>query len=252
MIVIQKQLPSWLGERQSLIDVFDFMAFHTPNCKLVSKSYARLLYNDFPNDKSSPEFASLPQTLRDLEYEESRKSKDLEKAFLALSQQLHASRIALCIRAPSLCGNMYTASLYCSLITVLSHVVSESLQGKTIGMFSYGSGIASTLFTLQVVGDVTGIIEKIHLFARLEKRRVASPYEYDEVYTSLLSGIISSRNLVLLVAHTPIKACQLREAGSGTANFTPRGDLASIGEGVYYLESTDEQYRRKYSVKAKP
>lgn len=47
-------------KRQGLIDIFDFMAFHTPNCKLVSKSYGRILYNDFRNDESSTEFASSP------------------------------------------------------------------------------------------------------------------------------------------------------------------------------------------------
>ncbi|KAE8143184.1 hydroxymethylglutaryl-coenzyme A synthase C terminal-domain-containing protein [Aspergillus pseudotamarii] len=212
-------------ERQSMIDVFDFMAFHTPNCKLVSKSYGRLLFNDFLNDKSRAEFANLNQNLRDLSYEESLKSKELEKAFIELSKERFVSRVEPCIRAPSLCGNMYTASLYCSLISLLSHVGSDALQDKTIGLFSYGSGITSTLFTLQVVGDVSAIIDKINLFARLEARRVASPQEYEE-------------------------ACQLREAAYGTSNFTPRGDLASVGEGVYYLEHVDQQYQRTYTVKS--
>lgn len=87
---------------------------------------------------------------------------------------------------------MYTASLYCSLISVLSHVGSDALQGKTIGMFSYGSGISSTLFTMQVVGDVSDMIEKIDLFARLEARRVASPQEYEEVRTSLFPPTVTS------------------------------------------------------------
>lgn len=172
-------------KRQGLIDIFDFMAFHTPNCKLVSKSYGRILYNDYRNATSSAEFASLPQSLRDLPYEESLQSKELEKTFVELSKPRFLSRVEPCIRAPSLCGNMYTASLYCSLISVLSHVGSDELQGKTIGMFSYGSGIASTLFTLQVVGDISGIIDKVDLMARLKARRVASPQEYEEVCSFL-------------------------------------------------------------------
>jgi hydroxymethylglutaryl-CoA synthase len=168
-------------ERQSLLDVFDFMAFHTPNCKLVSKCYGRLLYNDFLNDKSDVAFSSVPKALHDLPYQESLKSKDLEKVFIGLSKESFKARIAPCIEAPSHCGNMYTASLYCSLISLLSHVGSERLQGKTIGMFSYGSGIASTLFTLQVVGDVSGIIETIDLVKRLQARHVANPQEYEQV-----------------------------------------------------------------------
>lgn len=171
------------GERHSLIDIFDFMAFHTPNCKLVSKSYGRLLYNDFLNDRTDPTFESLHESLQHLPYEESLKSKDLEKAFLGLSKERFVSRIAACIEEPSRCGNMYTASLYCSLISVLVHVGSDKLQNKTIGMFSYGSGIASTLFTLRVVGDVSGIVKKIDLVKRLEARHVATPQEYEEVWS---------------------------------------------------------------------
>ncbi|RDL40130.1 Uncharacterized protein BP5553_00109 [Venustampulla echinocandica] len=211
-------------ERQSLIDIFDFMAFHTPNCKLVSKSYGRLLYNDFLNNKSDAAFSSVPESLQNLPYEESLKSKDLEKAFLGASKERFTSRIAACIEEPSRCGNMYTASLYYSLISVLSHVGSDKLQNKTIGMFSYGSGLASTLFTLQVVGDVSGIIEKINIVKRMEARHVANPQEYEE-------------------------ACKLREAAYGQKNYTPSGDLATISEGVYYLEHVDDKFRRTYAVK---
>jgi hydroxymethylglutaryl-CoA synthase len=76
---------------------------------------------------------------------------------------------------------MYTASLYCSLLSLLTNVGSDRLQNKTIGMFSYGSGISSTLFTLQVVGDVSQIIEQVDLSARLDQRHVASPAEYEQV-----------------------------------------------------------------------
>ncbi|KFY03255.1 hypothetical protein O988_01598 [Pseudogymnoascus sp. VKM F-3808] len=211
-------------ERQSLIDVFDFMAFHTPNCKLVSKSYGRLLYNDFLNNKADVTFNAVPESLQNLPHEESLKSKDLEREFLSLSKDRFTSRIAACIKDPSHCGNMYTASLYCSLISVLTHVGSDKLQNKTIGMFSYGSGIASTLFTLQVVGDVSSIVEKIDFVRRLEARHVANPQEYDE-------------------------ACRLRETAYGQKNYTPSGELDTISEGVYYLEHIDDQFRRTYAVK---
>lgn len=108
---------------------------------------------------------------------------------------------------------MYTASLYCSLISVLSHVGSDALQRKTIGMFSYGSGIASTLFTLQVVGDVSGIIDKLYLTARLRARRVASPQEYEEVYSLfLLTTHYNTRRQpisVITASIRPVKCAKL-------------------------------------------
>lgn len=42
----------------------------------------------------------------------------------------------------------------------------------------------------------------------------------------------------------------MREAAYGAANFTPKGDLTNIGEGVYYLEHIDDQRRRTYAVKS--
>ena len=45
------------------------------------------------------------------------------------------------------------------------------------------------------------------------------------------------------------QACKLREAAYGKKSFTPRGALDNIGEGVYYLDHIDDQYRRLYKVK---
>ncbi|GAM84653.1 hypothetical protein ANO11243_026520 [Dothideomycetidae sp. 11243] len=210
--------------RDSLVDVFDYMAFHTPNCKLVSKSYGRLLYDDFVADQSNAMFSSIPNELRSFSPKESIASKPLETAFVKLSRARYDSRVAASIAAPTRCGNMYTASVFCSLISLLCSIGSETLQGKTIGLFSYGSGIASSLYTMQVVGDITPMIEKLDIFARLDKRHLASPAEYDEART-------------------------FREAAYGAKDYTPSGDLAGIAEGAYYLEHIDEKYRRTYAIK---
>lgn len=172
-------------EKQTFVDIFDYMAFHTPNCKLVSKSYGRLLYNDFLQDKTHQAFESVPKDLHNLSYDESLASKELERSFVQLSKPQFKSRIEACIQAPSQCGNMYTASLYCSLLSLITAVGSDSIQNKSIGLFSYGSGIASTLYTMQVVGDISHIIEKVDLTARLKQRHVATPAEYEAVRPSM-------------------------------------------------------------------
>lgn len=123
----------------SLLDRFDYMAFHTPNCKLVSKSYGRLMYNDLllspsPDDEAAR--SAVPAELWALSREDSLRSKELESVFVALSGRRFRERVEPCIAAPSLCGNMYTASLYCSLISLLSNIDPGDAAGKTIGMFS--------------------------------------------------------------------------------------------------------------------
>ncbi|KAL2276547.1 hypothetical protein FJTKL_00851 [Diaporthe vaccinii] len=152
---------------------------------LVSKSYGRLMYNDFLLSTDEKAREAIPAELRQLSYEESLKSKELEKLFVALSKDRFKARVEPCIAAPTLCGNMYTASLYCSLISLISNIDPKEAMGKTIGMFSYGSGIASSLFALKVTGDVSDMVRKIDLMVRLSRRHVATPEEYVNVRHSL-------------------------------------------------------------------
>ncbi|KAK0618489.1 hydroxymethylglutaryl-CoA synthase [Bombardia bombarda] len=209
----------------TLIDTFDYMAFHTPNSKLVSKSYGRLAYNDFLHSKGAAKWTDLvPAGLRGLSYQDSLTSKELEKNFIVATKAKFDARIKPCIEAPSICGNMYTASTYCSLISLLSNIDLDAAAGKSIGVFSYGSGIAATLFTLKVVGDVKPMVQAIDFMARLSKRKVATPEEYED-------------------------ACALREKAYGAKSYTPTGDVDSMFPGTYYLESIDDLYRRAYTVK---
>lgn len=163
------------------LDRFDYMAFHAPTCKLVSKSYARMLYNDYASSPSHSAFESVPSELRDMSYEKSLGDKTVEKTFMGLSKKKFQERVQPSIRVPTMCGNMYCASVYGSLVSLLGNVSNNQLQGKRVGIFSYGSGLASSLFSLQVKGDVTSIVEKINLHQRLEARRTVSPEVYDEV-----------------------------------------------------------------------
>ncbi|KAL0939753.1 hydroxymethylglutaryl synthase [Colletotrichum truncatum] len=211
-------------DTRSLLDIFDYMAFHTPNCKLVSKSYGRLLYNDYKLGGNEDTWGKVPAELRELSYEDSLKSKELEKLFVALSKDRFKSRVEPCIAAPTQCGNMYTASLYCSLISLISNIDLKTSVGKTIGMFSYGSGIASTLFAVKVTGDLTELVQKIDLMNRLSQRKISTPEEYEE-------------------------ACDLRLKAYGAKNFEPTGSIENMAPGTYYLKEIDEAYRRTYAVK---
>jgi hydroxymethylglutaryl-CoA synthase len=170
------------SEDQTPLEEFDFFVFHAPNCKLVSKAYARLLWNDFvacPDDRLFG-LDDVPATIRGMDYQASLKDKSLEKLFIELSRERFAQRVQPSLTCPTMCGNMYTATLYSGLVSLLSNVPSEELIGKRIGMFGFGSGLASTLFSLRVIGDVQHIAQGIDLHARLAGREKVSPEFYDE------------------------------------------------------------------------
>ena len=75
---------------------------------------------------------------------------------------------------------MYCGSVYGGFVSMLSNVTPKQLQGKRIGFFSYGSGLASSLFSAKVVGDTSYIVEKLDLQNRLDSRRTVAPEVYEE------------------------------------------------------------------------
>jgi hydroxymethylglutaryl-CoA synthase len=73
---------------------------------------------------------------------------------------------------------MYTASLYGALASLLDSTESKELQGKRIGMFSYGSGLAASFFTLRVKGSTENMMKQLNLKERLAKMEVRPCTEY--------------------------------------------------------------------------
>ena len=162
------------------LDSVDYPIFHSPYGKLVQKGHARLLYNDFKSNPSSPRFANVPtpETLLDLSYETSLTDKALEKQFVALAGAQHKAAVLPSMHCAKRCGNMYTASLYGGLASLVSAVPPEQLKGKRLSMFAYGSGCASSFYTIRVKGDTTEIREKMDLLNRLAAMKVVPCQEY--------------------------------------------------------------------------
>ncbi|MCJ1431391.1 Hydroxymethylglutaryl-CoA synthase, cytoplasmic [Xylographa pallens] len=212
-------------ESQTPIDDFDYMVFHAPTCKLVSKNYARLLYDDYVAAPSHPAFETVPSELKDMDYDKSISDKTVEKTFLGLTKKKFQERVQPGLQTATMCGNMYCASVYGSLVGLLSNVKSERLQGKRVGIFSYGSGLASSLFSLQVKGDVSNMVEKLDLHRRLDARRTVPPETYDEM-------------------------CNMREKAHLQKNYTPKGNPETIFKGTYYLVDVDDKFQRKYEIQS--
>ncbi|PSN67359.1 hydroxymethylglutaryl-CoA synthase [Corynespora cassiicola Philippines] len=211
-------------ELETPVDRFDYMCFHAPTCKLVSKSYARLLYNDYLVNPSNPIFAEVPPELRDIDYATSITDKTVEKTFMALAKKRFAARVQPSIQVPTMCGNMYCGSVYGSLCSLLSNISSDDLQGKRIALFSYGSGLASSMFSFKVKGSTADIQKKLDLQARLDARRTVPPQTYDDM-------------------------CNLRERAHLKKNYTPEGSTDGLFPGTYYLTNVDDMFRRTYAIK---
>jgi hydroxymethylglutaryl-CoA synthase len=176
-------------EQETSIDRFAHIAFHAPTAKLVQKSYARLLYNDYLLNPSSPQFSTLDTSIQCLSYSQSLTDKPLEKTFMQLTKKRFDAKIYNGTLAGRLCGNMYTASVFASLASILSVNSAEELLGQRIGVFSYGSGLASSFYSLRVVGDVTEIARSLKLQQQLDERHKVAPAVYDEVRPPRKDGV---------------------------------------------------------------
>ena len=212
-------------DTKTSLDRFDYLAFHAPTCKLVQKSYARLLYHDYLSNADVPAFAEVAPELRDMDYEKSLTDKVVEKTFMGLTKKRFQDRVNPAIQVATLCGNMYCASVWGGMTSLLSFVAPEALEGKRIGLFSYGSGLAATFLSFRVKGSTEAISKVLNIPARLEARRAVSPETYDNM-------------------------CELRHQAHLQKNFQPKGEVETLAPGTYYLTNVDGMFKREYSVKA--
>ncbi|TKW58475.1 Hydroxymethylglutaryl-CoA synthase [Colletotrichum tanaceti] len=207
------------------LDRFDYLAFHAPNCKLVAKSYARLLYHDYLADADSPAFAEVAPELRDMDYEKSLTDKVVEKTFMGLTKKKYQERVAPGAQVATLIGNMYCGSVWGGVASLLSYVDAATLSGKRVGVFSYGSGLAASFLSLRINGDISPIAKALDIPARLDARRKLAPEAYEAM-------------------------CDLRHQAHLQKDYKPKGDPSTIVSGTYYLENVNDKFQRTYSVKA--
>ena len=79
---------------------------------------------------------------------------------------------------PAVVGNTYTASLYLSLASLLA-AAPDSLDGETIGMYSYGSGSCAEFFTAEITPGAQAFFEDV--LPKLDQRSRLSVREYESI-----------------------------------------------------------------------
>uniref|UniRef100_A0A2K5VHK3 Hydroxymethylglutaryl-CoA synthase n=1 Tax=Macaca fascicularis TaxID=9541 RepID=A0A2K5VHK3_MACFA len=228
---IQNQWKQAGSDRPFTLDDLQYMIFHTPFCKMVQKSLARLMFNDFLSASSDTQTSLYKglEAFRGLKLEDTYTNKDLDKALLKASQDIFDKKTKASLYLSTHNGNMYTSSLYGCLASLLSHHSAQELSGSRIGAFSYGSGLAASFFSFRVSQDASpgSPLDKLvsstsDLPKRLASRKCMSPEEFTEIMNQ-------------------------REQFYHKANFSPPGDTNSLFPGTWYLERVDELHRRKYA-----
>lgn len=215
------------------LDYFDGLLFHSPFCKLVQKSVARLLFNEFMGDESeeSHEKYKNCEKFRKLTQEDSYSDKELEKRFVELSKELFEEKTKPSLLLATEVGNMYTASLYSCLVSYLISKPIDEIAGQNLLLFSYGSGLAATMYSISISSDSSRgsplhrcIASVAHVKDTLAKRIKIQPEEFTKVM-------------------------EHKEKTHHLAPHTPEVKLDRIQNGAYYLEKKDDQHKRTYKRK---
>jgi len=209
------------------LDTFEALIFHSPFCKLVQKSFARLYYNDFleASDIDKKEkYSSVSQFSSDEPW------TALEKPFVGASKTDFESKTKPSLYLSTNVGNMYTSSLYGGLVSYLVNCrktgkTNADLVDKRLGLFSYGSGLVSSFFSLVIKDDGSNlglILDSVaDVLPRMEARKKIAPSDFSAVM-------------------------QHKEDTHHLAPFSPKGDVSNLTPGTWYLTGIDDMYRRNY------
>lgn len=82
-------------------------------------------------------------------------------------------------------GNIYTGSLYLSLISLLDQAKSLS-AGDEVGMYSYGSGAVAEFFTVTLVEGYEAQLQTEYHEALLNNRQQVTVAEYEDMFETTL------------------------------------------------------------------
>ncbi|XP_056630850.1 hydroxymethylglutaryl-CoA synthase 1 [Diorhabda sublineata] len=205
------------------LNEFDAVIFHTPYCKLVQKSVGRLAFNDFlDNSDNYPEL----EKFKKVKLEESYFDRDVEKAFVQASKEAFTKKTQPSLLMAAQVGNMYTSSLYGGLVSLLINKKPSELIGNKIVLFSYGSGLAASMFSITVNNNsdsLQNIITNLNdIKTRLEQRQKIEPKKFEA-------------------------SLELRQETSHKAPYEPVSSIDSFFPGTYYLVKVDEMFRRFYN-----
>jgi hydroxymethylglutaryl-CoA synthase len=218
--VYSEKFEKKFGKKMSL-EAVDYVVFHAPYNKLVQKSIARMAYNDMLRNSESGKFAPISKFKELGLGEKSYSNPELEKSLAEFSKPVYNAKVAPSTHLPKNLGNSYCAALYAGLVSLVAEV-EDGLIGKRIVMFSYGSGLAASMFSFVVTSSVKNIANKMDLKGRLARRTKVEPEKY-------------------------VQTLQVREKmHHNLKDYTPTEPL-NLQPGTFYLTKVDAKIRRSYA-----
>jgi len=238
----------------------DYFVFHAPYNKLVQKSYGRMFLIDArrkhlmklnrpdseekktededdisskADPQSRPTSDAIAEEHLTKPIEETYADKALEGTLKSVSKSSYAQRLTDSNAASKIVGNTYTASVFMGIASLIDRVGGRGdlTPGKSVVVFSYGSGALATMYRLHVrqptssgVCTIEDMAKKLSLTERLASREEVDPSELD------------------LALET---RARMHRGGAPYSPVYPTD--GRMFPGTYYLNGIDSKWVRSYS-----
>ena len=145
-----------------LIDALDYVVYHMPYCNMAKKAHRH--------------FVELEYKDADDEGKEKRFKETFEKM---VEPGLFGVREV---------GNIYTGSVYMGLVSLLEFE-REKVEGKKVGIFSYGSGCGAEFLICNIKENVRNLIDGLNFKKQLDRRKKISIEHYTHIYSQRLQDV---------------------------------------------------------------
>jgi hydroxymethylglutaryl-CoA synthase len=188
-----------LKDGESITDHIDFFAVHLPYRKMGEKALAYLLRHEWrhlprwkhvikeigtPEPQPKDARGTIESILADTQF--MKADEQFRRAFMQTSfyNEVYEKKMATSLEASSIIGNLYTASMYMGLRSLLEFEFRKGtdLEGNRIGFGSYGSGSSAMVFSGVIQPDYKQVVSKMDLEEDIGPRQKLSMEEYERLH----------------------------------------------------------------------
>ncbi|WEV51707.1 hydroxymethylglutaryl-CoA synthase [Lactobacillus sp. ESL0731] len=183
-------------------DINDFWRPNNSATALVDGKYSTQVYLDF-FQRTFTDYQKLkklqPSDFMALIYHLPFTKMGLKANRLAIADQdeatseLLSTNFTMAARYGRVVGNIYTASLYLSLLSLLENSILPA--DALIGLFSYGSGAMGEFFSGKTVANYEKMLNPAGTKKLLQRRQKLTIPEYEQIFTTALSDPVDGATL---------------------------------------------------------
>ncbi|HEU4605237.1 MAG TPA: hydroxymethylglutaryl-CoA synthase [Nitrososphaera sp.] len=188
-----------LKDGESITDHIDFFAVHLPYRKMGEKALAYLLRHEWrhlprwthvtkeigtPEPQPKDPRGTIESILADTQF--MKADEQFRRAFMQTSfyNEVYEKKMATSLEASAIIGNLYTASMYMGLRSLLEFEFKKGtdLEGNRVGFGSYGSGSSAMVFSGVIQPEYEQLVSRMDLEEDIGPRQKLSMVEYERLH----------------------------------------------------------------------